>query len=116
MQWEIRLSTLLKMSHPFASMREAVYDWHFARWGPETPCGQKLLIVSRSQLLIHVECKVQQRSQEEKNEGLEWNVRGELIPGFCPKPVATGLGLCQDEPQVERRAGRKGPDLDSRRP
>jgi hypothetical protein len=40
----------------------------------------------------------------EKNEGLEWNVRKELVPGFCPKPVATGLGLRQDEPQVEREA------------
>jgi hypothetical protein len=86
---------------------EAVYDWHFVRCVPETPCGQKLLIVSQSQLLVRV---------EEENEGLEWDVREELVPGFRPKPVATGLGLCQDEPQVERRAGGKGPDLDSRRP
>jgi hypothetical protein len=49
-------------------------------------------------------------------KGLEWNVREELVPGFCPKPMATGLGLRQDEPQVERSAGGKGPDPDSRRP
>ena len=50
----------------------------------------------------------------ENNEGLEWNVREELVPGLCPEQVATGLGLRQVEPQVERSAGGKGPDLDSR--
>lgn len=71
---------------------EREYRWHFSRCVPETLEGQKLLIVSRSQLLDHAERKVQQRSQE-KNEGLECNVREELVPGICPKPVATGLGL-----------------------
>ena len=84
---------------------------------PETPGRQKPLIVSRAQLLVHAECKVQQgRKREKKNEGLEWNVREELVPGFCPKTVATGLGLRQDEPQVERSAEGKGLDPDSRRP
>jgi hypothetical protein len=97
-------------------MREQDAIGHLVRWVPETPCGQKLPIVSRSQLPVRVEYKVHQRSQGEENEGLEWDVREELVPGFCPKPVATGLSLCQDEPQVERRARGKGPDLDSRRP
>ena len=44
----------------------------------------------------------------ENNEGLEWNVREELVPGLCPKQVATGLGPRQVEPQVERSAGGKG--------
>ena len=78
------------MSHPFP-VKESIAGIFLAVCLRPSR-GQKLLIASRSQLLDHAERKVQQRSQE-KNEGLECNVREELVPGICPKLVATGLGL-----------------------
>ena len=51
---------------PLASVRVRLYDIRLTFWVPETPCGQKMLIVSRSQPLVRAECEVQQRSQEKK--------------------------------------------------
>ena len=85
-------------------------DWHFARRVPETPCGQEavLLTADRNCWPVRSARYNRGRKRESNVKGLEWNVREELVPGFCPKPVATGLGLRQVEPRVERSAGVKG--------
>jgi hypothetical protein len=102
-----------------ASEREAVYERHLLVRCLRPLCGQDPLIVNRSQLRGPCGLQRYNRGRKKKNEGLEWNVREELVPGFCPKLVARGLGLPSPSGRAasrERSAGRKGPDPDSRRP
>lgn len=76
-----------------ASEREAVYEWHLLVRCLRPLCGQEPLFANRSQLRGPCGLQRYNRDRKKKNEGLERNVREELVPGFCPKPVATGLGL-----------------------
>ena len=95
MQSGIRLQTANSTEDvaSLASQREAVNEWHLLVRCLRPLCGQEPLIVNRSQLRGPCGLQRYNRGRKKKNEGLEWNVIEELVPGFCPKPVATGLGL-----------------------